>query len=1710
MRPGAEKALVRAFSLNRLAAAALLAVLLPLCVLGGKALAQQTREIVNTASATWTFDGTRSGDVSNEVILEVVDSPPRIVTQVGAPGNGAEKPYPVAQCYGDGGVRPADPEAIQVRTIAVRETGTLRAGEQLYFEINAVAANFDPSAIDSIHVVITARSGDREELTVYETAVDSGIFAGEISTRRRATNSVAGDCSLGLIAGDVVSVAVVGADDETVVVQTQVEILADPFGIVFDSETGIGVDGARVTLVDAATGRPAVVFAEDGVTPWPSTVVSGSVITDGAGNTYQMGTGEFWFPLTALGTYRLAIEPPSPYTAPSVVSREELSRLTREDGRDFIISDASYGGTLSLADATPVQIDIPLDRPGLAVTVTKTASRAAALPGDAVFYAITVANQDAGRIKRNVTLVDSPSNWLRLRPDSIRIDGEEADEAVTISPDGRRLAIAFGDLPGGESRRVTYAMTVRADAPPGDAINRAVASDSLGRESIASAVVDIQRDTIADRMTIIGRITAGSCSVGDTGAGIPNVRVMMEDGSFAITDVDGRYHFDGVVPGTHVVQAAAMTLPKDGKFVDCQRDTRGAGSASSRFAIGQGGSLVRADFHVALPEVTVRALKALAEMEKPAANADAQSVEIEGGQTAENAPVAARKPVDAPQIDWIAKGDGPDGFLSPEIGANPRAPTIKVAVRHRQGSKVELLADGKPVDGLAFDGMQKSADGVYAVSRWRGVPLVQERTVLNARVSDEGGAILDTFEREVWFTTKPARVELVPARSKLVADGRTRPVVAIRVLDRNDRPLREGVSGQFTLNAPYESADRLEQQQLNQLTGSQPSSARWTTVGEDGVALIELAPTMVSGSLTLDFRFDDGDISRSQQLEAWIEPGDIEWTVIALGEGTIGARSVADNMERSADFDSDLGEDARIALYAKGRVLGKYLVTLSYDSAKQREDQRLLGTIDPNAYYTVFADASSRRFDAASREKLYLRIETATFYALYGDFETGFDQTRLTRYHRVATGVKGEARLGQVRAEGFAAEIGTRFRRDEIQGQGISGPYTLGSRRIVANSETVALETRDRFRSELIVDRRELTRFIDYDIDLLSGTITFKQPVRSRDFDLNPQFIVIDYEVDELGEGELNAGVRTSWESDDQRIRIGATLLTDKGEGARTDLGGLDVRARVGDNTEIRAELAASRRDGETATGWSVEAEHVSGKLDVLAYARELDNDYGVGQQNGVELGRRKIGVDARVRLTEQFSVLGSAWQDESLTEALRRRAAQVEFGYTGETTSARVGLTHFTDRLPDATRNESTVLEGGVSQRLLGNKLELDASSSIALDDTASIDLPARHRLGARYALTDDVRLVGLYEIASGDKIDARTLSGGLEITPWQGAQVVSSLGKRRIDESGDRSFAAFGLSQTLQVSPALSVDMTLDGSRTLDGAPPVDDVVNPDQPVASGGQIAAGTLFEDFTAISLGAAWRQGLWSATARAEYRDGEFANRKGATLAAIRQLGEGSVVGSGFTWTEADGFGGAGTEIFDAAIGFAHRPSDSAFASLGKLEYRSDRVTGGIAGLAGPTGRTALDVTGDAVARRLVGSLSTNWNPRGEDDDAEVRRTEIGLFLGARYNFDRVEGFDLSSVTGLLGLDARIGIGERLEVGGTASVRASLDDGTTQFAFGPQVGFVPADGVLLTVGYNIEGFRDPDFAAARSTEKGLYAAVRLKLDADSFRFLGLGR
>lgn len=1655
------------------------ACFLALAALGGAHAQAQT--VSNVATARWTVGGRDFSGLSNEVAFQVVARPSRLTTFVVQPGGSDEVILGSGYCGQSSQIRALEVGG-STAAVSLQASTQVRVGQKVVIRLDAPAANQDPSLVERLSLHLSTDEGDLEDLVAVETGPDTGVFFAAIDTSANPPAPTPNDCRLSLHRNETISIVGDIPGQPSGGLTAQMHALADPFGMVFSSRDGAPVDGVRVTIVNDATGSPAQVYSFDGITSYPATIVTGQTVTDGAGNDYTLAPGEYRFPLLAFGRYRLVVEPPSPFAAPSTASPAELDQLTRPDGQPFEISDASYGRSFLVDSVVPVRIDVPLDSPGGAVSLSKRVSRDEAQPGDALLYHLSLRNLSSTLASDPVVITDRFPAGLRLTQGSVRIDGVDASTSIAADPDGHGFTLTMPSLAPAQTREIAYALTVAADAPAGQLVNRATARAGNAAEVVASAAVRVRRDGLADRMTLIGRIIAGGCGPAGEGAGVAGVRVMLEDGSFAITDADGRYHFDGVVPGTHVARAIAATLPEGGQFVDCARSTRNAGAADSRFVAGTGGSVARADFVVVLPErseaAAERALAPLSDQEAAGA-----------------------------VTDWLALGDGPDEILFPATGHNPRSPALRVVVRHRPNQSATLAMDGRPVDPLAYEGMIVSADKSYAISVWRGVRLQGGGTMLTVTLAGSGAAETKRLQREIHFADTPMIAEIVADRSHLIANGVSTPVLAVRLRDRNGRPVHAGISGSFSLEGPYQAISARTAQQSRELSGFGGSGASWMVEGDDGIALIELAPTMVSGIVRAKFAFSDGETAREVDLEAWIEPGDQPWTVIGLAEGSIGARTVADNMERGDDFDSDLGDEARIALYAKGRILGRYLLTVAYDSAKQRDDQPLLGAIDPAAYYTVYGDNSERLFDAASREKLYIRIESRAFYAMFGDFETGFDQTELARYQRTATGVKAEARVGQVQAQAFAAEIGSQHHREEFQGGGITGPYPLASRSIIANSEVVAIEVRDRLRSELVLERRELVRFVDYDLDTIAGTITFSEPVLSRDEALNPQFVVVDYETDDLTDGKWNAGLRTAWTSEDGRVRVGATAITDQADAERTNLGAVDVRVRLGKKTELRAEAAVSRRAGENSTALSAEVEHHGGSVDVIAYARQLDAEFGVGQQNVAERGRRKFGADARVTITEQLSLVGSAWHDTSLTDDARRNAVEMRAVWRSQSTDAYLGVAHLADHLADGSERSSTVLEGGATQRLFDQRLELSAASSLALTDTDSIDLPSRHRLSARFAVTPGIRLVGAYEIAEGDAIDARTLQGGVELSPWRGAKVVTTLGSQALTSDANRTFASVAFGQSFSVTEALTIDATLDGSRTLGGGISPLDTINPNQPVSSGGHIGAdGSLGEDFTAVTLGAAWQQDRWSARIRGEYRDGELANRQGLTAAAIRQLGEGSVLGSALRWTKATGSGGASSEIADAALSLAHRPVHSDFSFLSKVEFRSDSVRGAVVGAPAPVGPNRLIVDGDARSNRLIGSFSGNWTPR---DGTGRERGEFGLFVALRHNLDRFGDYDLADTTALGGANIRLALGERIEIGGRATVRASLDDGTTSFAIGPEIGFVPAENMLLSVGYNLVGFRDPDFAAARSTERGMFAAVKLKFDETSFDFLGLG-
>ncbi len=1673
--------------------------------------------ISNTATIQWQVGPTMVMQSSNRVDITVAKAPNSTLSlstfQFSDSANAERLAVPETICRGKSGDQPVTLAGAYANTpltpAAVARTTVIRAGEPLVVGIMSAADNKDPSVVDTLAVKLTTPAGDEETLVLRESGANTGYFVGIVRTAAVPPAPIQHDCQLSFRPGDALTLTS-AREDGSLVATAPVSILIDPYGAAFDSSTGTLVPGARITLIDVATGRPADVFGDDALSTFPSTVITGSTVSDSSGVTYKFPEGEYRFPFVRPGRYKLVVVPPSPFIAPSRASPAELSALVRPDGKPFAISQGSYELDFDLTDPAPVRIDLPLDRPG-SLLLTKTASQVLVVPGDGVQYKILVANADPSRATGIITVTDRLPDTMRLAAGSVRYNSIKT--TYTVSGDGHALSITVPPLAKGATGIITYLLEVRPDAEPGQTVNRAQASDTRGTLSaVADAMVRIARDGIGDRLTIIGRITDGGCTVDPASAnGIAGVRVMLEDGSYAVTDVDGRYHFEGVLPGTHVVQIDPSTLSTNMVAADCANNARSAGTAISRFVTGQGGVLLRADFrgqagnNAALPPTKVAIERA-----KPVSD-----------------PVAA-----GADRDWVT-GEAPGvAWLFPAPGYNPRMKSVRIAIKHLAGQSVALSVGGKSVSALSFDGDKKSADGQVAVSVWRAIEIEDRDTEMSADVKNADGSIAAHLTRTVHYSPAALRAELLPERSTLIADGVTRPVIALRLLDRDGQPLHHGVVGDFIVPSPYAPAIEVDAQNARQLAGLERAKPVWHVEGDDGIAYIELEPTTASGDLTLTLPFRDAQVTRTQRIDLWLDPGKRPWTVVGLAEGTTGFNRVNRRLEGLGNAGETWLTNGRLALYAKGRIRGKWLMTLAYDTAKETTETRFGGVIDPTAYYTIYADRSERRYDASSVRKLYLKLERPQFYALFGDYQTDMGDAQLTRYDRAFNGLKAQYHGKSVAATAFAADTPFRHRHEEIEGNGLSGPYGLGARDILANSETVIMETRDRFRSDRIVEQRTLTRHIDYDIDYGAGTLRFRDPVLSRSSALDPQFIVVDYEVDGVAQRVLNAGGRATWTNKAKTLRVGASVIHDEDDRARTNVSGVDVRYAPNATTEIRAEFAASRasaKSGATAVvdgtpvAWLVEAEHHGSKYDLLAYARQQDSGYGVGQLNAGENGSRKFGFDGRLRITDALSLVGSAWQENYLQTDARRQAGKAFVEYRTRMLDLRAGVQIANDRLADGTEAKSTTLQLGATKRMLGNRLEVDAQTEFALGKTESIDFPARHRLSARFAITPDVALIGSYEIARGDTVSADTVRLGFDVKPWAGARLTATANRQTIAEYGPRSFADYGLAQSLPIGKRWTVDFTLDGSHTLNGVDPAR-VLNLAQPVASGGFVgtvgtvgtvgATSTVAEDFTAVTTGATYRGDAWSWNGRAEYRAGELTNRYGVITSALRQLGEGQALGGTFSWTRAAQMGSTRTETTALAVSWARRPDNSRIAWLEKLELRSDIVRDAVQGQSSPIGGGALLISGDATSRRAINSLSVNWSPQtlaGADGSGRyLGRSEIAVFWGSRYVYDRVDQDDIAGWSNLLGVDARWDLSQTIDVGVSGSVRESAGGRAVSYSGGPAVGISPFKGGYIQVGYNVVGFHDTDYADARYTRSGPFVTLRFKFDQTTLAGMGLGR
>jgi len=496
----------------------------------------------------------------------------------------------------------AVPETIQDYSGADYKTvaSSVNIGSPLYLAATAAACNADPTVKETHVVVITDSSGDRETFNATESGPNTGLFQ-LASVPTEYLPVAVGNGIVEAANGE--SVTVEMPDCGTRVVTTLTFI--DPAGVVFDSKTNTPVANAVVTLLNA-TGNACT------TTPATVTQMVNGAIQPSISTVTTTSTGEYHFPLVAPGSYCVSITPPVGYAFPSAVAVNELP-----PGRRILsigpTAGGSYGGVFTVATAVgPVTMDVPLDARAITgLFVQKTASKTRAEVGDFVDYTIVVADNTGSPLPAGGALTDRLPAGFIYQSGTARLNGAPlADPQIGK---GAVLTFTLPALTAGTPTNVSYRVELGPNSLAGDGINRAQATVLTAVSNVATASVQIDGGVFSNDAFIIGKVylDCNSNQINDEEeSGIPGVRLYLEDGTYVITDEEGKYSLYGITPKTHVLKLDKTSLPP-GATLEILSN-RNAGDPGSVFVDLRNGELHKANFATnacapsVLDEVTTR------------------------------------------------------------------------------------------------------------------------------------------------------------------------------------------------------------------------------------------------------------------------------------------------------------------------------------------------------------------------------------------------------------------------------------------------------------------------------------------------------------------------------------------------------------------------------------------------------------------------------------------------------------------------------------------------------------------------------------------------------------------------------------------------------------------------------------------------------------------------------------------------------------------------------------------------------------------------------------------------------------------------------------------------------------------------------------------------------------------------------------------------
>ncbi|MBK7300478.1 MAG: DUF11 domain-containing protein [Moraxellaceae bacterium] len=1531
--------------------------------------------------------------------------------------------------------------------------------------------------------------------------------------------------------------------------EVSADLLVDPFGVVFDSQTGKLINGATVKLIRLENGVevPFKLF-DDNNKECEVDVNANPACKKTIVNRFG-DDGMFRFPFVAAtnGTttfYRLMITAPTGYTFKSLISPTELAANPLTKNRVIHVTgsfnsgddDGSYGGLFNVLPTDgPVELDIPMDPPAIEqsrVFIEKTSSRKNAELGDFVDYTVTVRNVSINKTDiNNVVVTDTLPKGFSYVAGTARI-GKVAQEPM--GGIGPVLRFTIGNMGAKNESTITYRAHIGVGALHGDGINRAQAQgvtpiNSLTIQSAtAVAKVNVTAGVFTKEAFITGKVYTDCNRDGVQGLeeiGVPNVRLILEDGSYVVTDVEGKYNFYGVRAMTHVLKVDRTSLPQDIELIE--QNVRHAGDPSSRFVDLKSGELHRADFAITTDSGTCTGA-AMTEIYSRRNQGDAAVGELERALKADLA-FETSNPSDLRSLP----ANGCINQTGNECGLHGKAkmPVLSQANVNKDNKteddieRVATATDKRSLESYVQDSGNNQLDFLnltdgqvlpYAQTRilFKGtLGATFEITVNDKALADSSVGIkmaipdtrteareyiginlaagsnrivLKQFDNlgnprggRVIHITAPdnlASLSLVSEQKIVEANGSNETLLTVKLLDKNGVPVTSRTA--ITLEG---DAGRFRATDLDPKT---QGIQLFVEGGEFGVKLV--APTQAGEA---NIRVSSG-VFKAQttvrfvpELRPMVAAGIIEGMVSFknFNAAKVDPAYANDGFEAelqnlASGKDGKLNASGRAAMFLKGKVKGEYLLTLSYDSNKEK-DQRLFRDIRPDDYYPVYGDSAVRGFDAQSTSKLYVRLDKGRSYVMFGDYTTRIDSTEglsLGQYNRSLTGIRGHYANDSFQATTFVAQTKAKQKVIEIPAQGVSGPYVLtGVDGLRVNSEKVEIIKRDRNNLGLIISTDAQARFTDYEFEPLTSSIYFKAPVPSLDASLNPYAIRVTVEVEEdTGEDYWVGGVQAEQKLG-SKLTVGAAAVQEDNPVDSYKLGSANAVLKLSESTKLIAEIAQSDRESKTIANASrAELVHSQGRVNARVYYGESDTDFD-NPAAPLSSGRAESGVKLQLSLDRFGSLSTEAIRTENTSTGGVRHGVKATLNKTlNQYVSAEFGGRLYDETAVPANNTNLgvTPYEGKTIHTKLNIKIPKVEAASLYGEYEQDIDYSDRQiiALGGDYKINQQSKLYARHEVSSSltggfglnDQQQRNSTVVGVEGDYMKDGRVFSEYRVRDAVNAQDVE-AAIGLRNRWYLTEGLRLNTNFEEVRTLEGSDSSDAI-----------------------ALSLGLEYLANpLWKATGKIDLRWADSSDTILNTLGFAYKISRDWTLLTKNMMSFSDNHGvNAGDRLQNRfQLGAAYRQVDTnRWDAITKIEYKLDDNQTSLLNL----------LKTDAYI------FSTHWNYHPS------RRWTFSNQYAAKWLTDRKNDISSDSTTYLVGGRVLHDITERWE----ASLQGgwlSGDLGGQRFIVGAETGYLVTTNLWLSVGYNWLNYTDADLVGTDFTVDGAYLRLRFKFDEDLF-------